>query len=102
MDTILNTWRSTAEKPVYYFLGFPIYTNGHWSIYCEFAGSFIYTYKNIAISNLGGINKDLVDILSNGVINVDGDAETQLRVLINRCLETKRRGEELLKALKGN
>lgn len=64
MAQILNTWRSSQTKKVYYDLGEPIYTNGDWSIYPQFASAYIYAYKDIAVNCLCGINKPHLDALS--------------------------------------
>lgn len=65
MTKILNTWKSTTDKKEYYELNKPIYTNGDWAIYRQFRDSFIYTYKNIAVNNLVGLNKEHIDRLAN-------------------------------------
>lgn len=65
MTQILNTWASTMDKKVFYTLGAPVYTNGDFSAYAHFNGSFIYTYKNVALNNLVALNQEHVDRLAN-------------------------------------
>jgi hypothetical protein len=41
-----------------------LYQNGDYAAYREFSNSVIYTYQNIAISNLVAFDKTLVDLLA--------------------------------------
>ncbi len=60
----LNVWSSTPDKLVYYNLGEPIYKNGDFAVYKEFEKSYLYTYKDVAVNNLGAANKDYDDALA--------------------------------------
>lgn len=61
---ILNTWKSTRDNMTYYELGATIYKKGDWAAYSQWTGSIIYAYKDIAVSNLGGLNKEHIDRLA--------------------------------------
>ena len=62
----LNPWTDKNEQAGYYELDERslVYKNGDYRIYKEFSKSYIYTFKNVAISNLAGVNKELVDALA--------------------------------------
>lgn len=67
MPQILNPWRSSADKLEYYNLDKELYRNSDYAAYREFSNSVIYTFQNIAVSNLVGFKKDLVDLLASEV-----------------------------------
>lgn len=90
MTQILNTWRSKADKLEYYNEGEPVYKVGEYAIYHQFKDAYLYTYKNIAINCLAGLNKDHLDNLAGNVARPEND------FLYHRAQETKQIGIELL------
>ena len=90
MIQILNTWRSKPEKLEYYQEGEPVYKVGEYAIYKQFEKSYLYTYKNIAINCLCGLNKEHLDNLAKGIARPEND------FLYYRALETKQIGIDLL------
>lgn len=65
----LNVWSSTKDHVKYYGLGVDakVFEIADYAIYRQFGNSYIYTYKNIAINNLAGLNKEHLKSLANGV-----------------------------------
>lgn len=61
---ILNIWRSTPDNKVYYDVSKPIHVVGDWAAYACHTGGVLYTYKNIAVSNVTLFNKDLLERLA--------------------------------------
>lgn len=92
MTKILNTWKSTTDKKEYYELNKPIYTNGDWAVYRQFKDSFIYTFKNIAVNNLVGLNKEHIDRLANNQRPAGGSD----RFIFDRAMEILAVGLSLL------
>jgi hypothetical protein len=70
---LLNVWRYKATKNIVFYenLNPPVYINGDWAIYKEFNKSYLYAFKNIAVNNLGGLNKDYLDSLAKNEIDVN-------------------------------
>lgn len=67
MRQILNTFRSTPTKNVYYdHVGNEVYRNGDFAIYV-LPASYLYTYKEKAINELAGLNKPHLDALAAGI-----------------------------------
>lgn len=62
---ILNIWNSRPDKIDYYDVSSPIYTIGDYNIYKLGEQNYLYTFKNIAINNLAGINKEHLNSLYN-------------------------------------
>ncbi len=94
MIKILNTWKSTPDKKEYYELSNEIYRNGDYAAYWHWNSSVIYTYKNVAISNLTGMVKEHIDRLAN---NQRPTGEfTYNHFLFDRALENREIGLSLL------
>ncbi len=91
---ILNTWKSTPDQKEYYFLGDPIYKNGDYTAYSQFNGSVVYAYKNVAINNLTGLNKEHIDRLANNQ-RPEGEFNHN-HFLFDRALENRQIGLSLL------
>jgi hypothetical protein len=91
---LLNIWRSDAIHRYWYEFGKEIYRNGDFAIYKETDKSFLYSFKNIAISNLAGKNKELVDRLADNK-PFEGPYNSQ-HFLYERALEGIERGLKLL------
>ena len=94
MTKILNTWKSTLNKKEYYELNEPIYKNGDWAVYHQFKDSYIYTYKNVAVNNLAGLNKEHIDRLANNQ-RPDGEFNHN-HFLFDRAMENREVGLSLL------
>lgn len=92
MIEILNTWNSKPLKRVYYTVNESDlkYTNGDYKIYHQFKDCYLYTFKNIAINQLAGLNKEHLDNLAKGIDQPENN------FLYHRALETKQKGIELL------
>lgn len=99
MITILNTWQSRPNKRVYYEFApnSEIYRNGDYAAYPHWNGSIIYTFKNIAINNLGGLNKEHIDRLANNQ-RPTGEFNNN-HFLFDRAIENKNAGLSLLPQL---
>lgn len=91
MAEILNTWRSKPERKEYFGVGSPVYENGDFKIYHQYSDCWLYTYKNIAITQLAGLNKDLLNRLAN-----KERPEGQQGFLYDRALESLERGKKLI------
>lgn len=91
-EKILNVWGTTSTKVDYfYYLGSPIYANGDYRIFRQFSNSYLYTYKNIAITQLAGLS--LFAIESNkGLLR----PSTKDCFLYHRALETLERGLKIV------
>lgn len=96
METkILNTWRSEPNKLDYFFeRGEPVYKNGDYTIYHQFTDSYLYTYENIAINHLAGLNKAHLDRLA---ADSSPEKNSPEYFLFKRAKETKQKGINLLK-----
>lgn len=92
---ILNTWNSTPLKPVFYTVYNTDlkYTNGDYKIYHQYANCWLYTYKDIAINQLAGINKEHLNALAT---NTAPAINTPAYFLFERAKETKQKGINLL------
>ena len=88
---ILNVWNSTDIKRVYYTLydAKPVYKNGDYAIYHQFNDCYLYTYKNVAINQLAGLNKAHLDSLASHRRPKNG-------FLFDRAIENKEKAIELL------
>lgn len=97
-NEILNTWNSTPLKPVFYTVNEAglKHTNGDYKIYHQFAQCWLYTYKNIAINQLAGLNKEHLNALAT---NSAPQIDTPSYFLFERGKETKQKGIELLTLL---
>jgi hypothetical protein len=63
--TVLNPFSVSLQKnPFMEMRSEPIYTNGDYKIYKHYDRHFVYTFKNIVISERGGINKEMVNNLA--------------------------------------
>lgn len=87
---IINTFTSTPTKIDYYYVGSPIYINGDYAAYSA-AAFVIIAYKDIAIHNLGKLNKEYIDMLA-----ANERPEGQYGFLFDRAIETKNKGLMLL------
>jgi len=89
MQTFINTWSKTltGKYENYKVESKPIYQNGDYAIYKLHKDSHLYTYKNVAVSNLVGVNTPLVDSLVKGERPADGNKFLYDRVveLMGRC-----------------
>lgn len=94
MTKILNTWKSTPDKKEYYELNEAIYKNGDWAVYEQWKGSFIYAYKNVAVNNLTGANKEYIDRLANNQ-RPDGKYNHN-HFIFDRAMENREVGLSLL------
>lgn len=91
-EKILNVWGTTSTKVDYfYYLGSPIYANGDYRIFRQFSNSYLYTYKNIAITQLAGLNKPLLDSIAKRERPSTKDC-----FLYDRALETLERGLKIV------
>lgn len=72
----LNPWKSDKQLRRYYDIKEVdlVYKNGDYAVYHVTALCHTYTYKNIAIGQKVGLNKDFVDSLANNIRPTD---ETQ-------------------------
>ncbi len=70
----LNPWRSNVKDKYYYDLDNErlAYKNGDYAVYRN-GGSHLYTYKNIAINELVGLNKQHIDNLATNKRPDDGN-----------------------------
>ena len=94
MVKILNTWKSTPDKKEYYELDEPIYKNGDWAAYSQWKGSFIYSYKNVAVNNLTVLDKEHINRLANNQ-RPDGKFNHN-HFIFDRAMENRELGLSLL------
>ena len=92
---ILNTWKSSPEKLVYYEPLEPIYKNGDWSIYIDIRGGYIYAFKNIAVNILVGKNEEHLNNLANNTRPIG--KYNSCHFLFDRALDNLKTGLELIK-----
>lgn len=97
MKKILNTWTSKVERPEYYHVGEPLFTIGEYAVYKQFENRHLYTFKNVAISQLVGLNKELLVRLHNDE-RPEGKYTPQT-FLFDRAKESLTRGINYLKSL---
>lgn len=62
---IINPWASNKIRIQYFAVGKPIYQLGDYAIYQQNFSCWLYTFKNMAINQLAGVNKDHVSALFN-------------------------------------
>lgn len=86
---ILNPWNSKIGKLQFFTVNEPVYQNGDYRIFHQFANCYLYTYKNIAINQLAGLNKDHLNSLAT-------KQRPENDFLYNRALENKRKALQLL------
>ncbi len=91
---ILNKLKSDKKQKFFYELNKPLYINGDYAIYKEFNKSYIYTFKNIAINNLAGLNKKHIDNLVNGE-RPEGKFTSE-HLLFDLALKSKEKGLALI------
>jgi len=66
--TLLNPFSVRLKKhPFMEMRGEPVYINGNYRIYHYGANHFVYTFKNIVITERGGKNIPLIDNLVKGI-----------------------------------
>lgn len=90
MSEILNTWKSDNIKLVYFNEGSPVYKVGDYAIYKQGERCYLYTFRNIAINQLAGLNKEHLNQLASGVTQPENN------FLYHRAIESLKRGEQLL------
>lgn len=62
---IINTWQTDEIVKKFFTVYKPVYVNGDFAIYKQADKVFLYTYKNLSINQLAGLNKSHVDNLAN-------------------------------------
>ena len=67
MNVILNTWKSDSIDKKYFNEGDPIFERGDYRIFRQGKDCHLYTFKNVAITQLVGVNKELIHSLIEGV-----------------------------------
>lgn len=92
---ILNPWNSKPEKLVWYNEKEPVYTSGdgNYSIYHQFGDCWLYAYKNMALTQLAGLNKELINNIANRSAPKEDDKNYWLYI---RALESLEKCKELL------
>ena len=90
MNKILNTFLSSEQDKVFYELSEPIYTNGDWSIYFYTKNQYIYTFKNIAVNCLVGIDKEHLNNLA------ENKRPCNKHFIFDRAIENLNKGIKLL------
>lgn len=88
MNRILNTWTSKPERKNYIEVGDPIYQKGDYRIFRQSSEVWLYTYKDVAINQLAGLNKELIDCLADGT-------EYPNKWLFDRAIENREKGLKL-------
>ena len=91
MNRILNTWTSKPERKNYIEVGDPIYQKGDYRIFRQSSEVWLYTYKDVAINQLAGLNKELIDTLASGKIIT----KYRKKFLFDRAIESKEKGLKL-------
>lgn len=89
---VLNIWTSDKKRLNYiYYLGKPVYTNGEYAIYnCN--TYHLYTYKNIGINQLVGLNIEHLDNVANGnKVTLYPD-----KLFYDRAIEAIKKGKDIL------
>lgn len=61
---ILNPWSPKKDYKSFFYESSPIYTNGEYSIFKQFDKCYLYTFQDIAINQLGGLNKLYLDAIA--------------------------------------
>lgn len=89
MKQILNTWMSKPDAIIYYKVDNPVFSIGNWSIYKLYEGCYLYTFENISVNQLAGLNKDHLKALAN-------DTKPTNDFLFNRAKKALKIGFELL------
>jgi len=55
---ILNTWTSKKHKLEYFHVGNIVFEIGKFRIFRQNENSYLYTFENVAINQLAGLNKE--------------------------------------------
>lgn len=88
---ILNVWNSTPQKPAFYNVGNAVLKMGDYSVYKQREDCYLYVFKNIGISQLAGLNKELLTSLSE-----NKKPNNKNSFLFDRCNENLQRGLKLI------
>ena len=95
-EKILNIWGTTSTKVDYFrYLGSPIYVNGDYRIFYQSSACYLYTYKNFGITQLGGLNKPLLD----SIVERKRPSTERDGFIYDRILDNLERGLKLLEQL---
>lgn len=81
---ILNPWNSTEIRRQYYTVNNPIFTLGEYAIYHQWGDCWLYTFKDMAITQLAGVNKELIRQLESNTRPKPYNSQT---FLFDRCKE---------------
>lgn len=89
---ILNTWYSNKHivGHRYFTVGAPVFELGAYKIYKQFDKCYLHTFKDVAISQLGEANKELIKQLVNNTRPQGKYSPSHF--IYDRALENKARG----------
>ncbi len=90
---ILNTWTSTKTKKDFIEVDEPIYEVGDYRIFHQYGQVWLYTFKNIGINQLAGINKNHLDNVS----KMERPTDPLNLFLYERALQNIDRGNNILR-----
>jgi len=91
---ILNVWCTTPQKPAFFNPENLVFELGDYKIFKQYSETWLYTYKNIGINQLAGLNKAHIIAL-----HEDKRPEGQLGFLFDRAKENKFKGILILESL---
>jgi hypothetical protein len=89
---ILNTWTSNQIDKIFFDVDAPVYEKGDYRIFKQWQGSYLYTFKNIAINQLAGFNKEHIE----SVRKLERPSDPRAEFLYERALSAIERGNNLL------
>ena len=92
---ILNVWNSNKIEKKYYQVEKPIFQKNEYSIFKIGVNSYLYTFQDISITNLCGVNKDLINSLINDLRPLENNRYNPQTFLFDRCKENLKKGIEL-------
>jgi hypothetical protein len=88
-NQFLNPWTSNKIDKHYFNETHLVYINGYYKIFRQHPNCYLYTYKNVAINQLAGLNKAHLDSLANHRRPENG-------FLFDRAIKNKEKAIELL------
>jgi len=93
---IINTWQSAKGDLKYFEVNKPLYSIGNYAIYKQFDKCYLHTFKNIAINQLCGPNKEHLNNLHENVRPLTNTKYTPKTFVFDRAKETLKKGLELI------
>lgn len=88
---IQNPWKVDRSTPEYYHFTEKdrVYQDGDFSVFCDCRGVYTHTYKDVAITQRGAIDKDMFHNLKHGLNTDDYQGYQRPKEIMDRFYGTK-------------